>query len=183
MKDNTIKKSNRERIFDKTVTILKMNYGNDIMNSTIVMIAGNNANSINVQASQFRDISAKDSIIKYIVRSYAVDNEVTKVIVIMASDVIDYVNKYSIDTSKYISIDLDRFSELGYDVNNIDPNFVDISVKAKLVDANNTEYYDESNESNYISGFIKVNGQLLSVKVNSKTNNVVIFWGGVNHES
>lgn len=175
MKDSTIKKSNRERVLDKTATTLKINYGNDIMNSAIVMIAGNNANSISVQASQFCDISAKDSNIKYIVRSYVADNEVTKVVVIMASDVIDYVHKYSVDTSKYISIDLDNFSKLGYYVNIIDPNFVDINLSIKLADANCTEYYDENNASNYISGFVKVNGQLMSVKINPKTNNVIVF--------
>lgn len=175
MKDNTIKKSNRERAVDQATTILKINYGSDIMNSTMILGTGNSTSVFNITKDQFCDISAKDSAIKYIARIYLANHEVTTVIVLKADEVIKYVNKYDTYVDDYIRIDLANFSKLGYDVNNIDPNFVDIDVKVKLVDANSTEYYDENNASNYISGFTKVKGQLLSVKVNSKTNNVVIF--------
>lgn len=175
MKDNIIKKSSRERALDQAITALKINYGNDIMDSIMILGISKSADAFNMTKAQFCDISAKDATAKYIARIYLANHEVTKVIVLKADEVIKYVNKYDTYIDDYIRIDLANFSKLGYDVNNIDPNFVDISVKVKLVDANNTEYYDENNESSYINGFTKVKGQLLSVKVNSKTNNVVIF--------
>ena len=175
MKDNIIKKSSREQALDQAITVLKINYGSDIMDSTMILGISNSADVFNITKAQFCDISAKDSTAKYIVRIYLMNHEVTEVIILKTDDVIEYVNKYNTCVDDYIRIDLTTFSKLGYNVNKVDPNFVDTNIKIKLADANRTEDYNENNESSYINGFTKIKGQLISVKINAKTNNIVTF--------
>lgn len=175
MKDNIIKKNSRERALDQAITALKINYGSDIMNSTMILGISNSADAFNITKAQFYNISAKDSTAKYIARIYLTNHEVMEVTVLKTDDVIEYVNKYNAYVDDYIRIDLTAFSKLGYDVNKVDPNLVDTNIKVKLADANRTEDYNANNESSYINGFTKVKGQLISVKINAKTNNIVTF--------
>lgn len=180
MNDN-IKVNTKDAIYKKTKSILELIYGTEFMYIHKISHKNNIINitirAKNNKVSEFNLLNMIDSKIEYIVSSYAPNNNLEQIIIIKAKDAIDYINKY--DTCEdYISIDLDKFSKLGYIITYIDPNNlkdVDIYPKYEVVDFNNLEYFDAKLANTYVTGLTYVNDEPMKVKINPNTHNIIAF--------